>query len=191
MNSPVFGWLLPLYLGVCSALPAAAFEAETWWTMAALRRLDRTPDSTVVAYWAGPDTRRPGAAFLALHNRQSGVRSIVALNADERVRFDGKVAVESAAKADTVESLDVVGVRLRDRVVLFHAGAGLLRSAFSFDTGHAGPERLRFIVTGIAPGVWEIWRDGWVVDIGVPVRAKEAVLYFEERPGSFFVRKLN
>jgi hypothetical protein len=187
MNSPVSGWLFSLYLGAASVLVAAD---RNWWTLAEMRQIDRTPGATVVAHWAGPEPASPAAAFLAMHLPQTGVRSIVALNASERVRFDGKVTVESKSKPAPVSSLDVEGVRLREYVVLFHTEAGLLRSAFSFDTGEAsGP--VKIVVTGVAPGTWEVWRNGWVVDIGVVVRPKEGVLYFEERPGRFFVRKLN
>jgi hypothetical protein len=187
MNSPVVGWLFSLYLGATAVLVAAE---QNWWTLAEMRQLDRTPGATVVAHWAGPEPASPAAAFIAVHVPQKGVRSIVALNAAERLRFDGKVTVESPSKHEPVSSLDVEGVRLRDYVVLFHTEAGLLRSAFSFDTGDA-PGQVKIVVTGVSPGTWEIWRNGWVVDIGVVVRPKEGVLYFEERPGRFFVRKLN
>lgn len=108
------------------------------------------------------------------------------------MRFDGKVHVEGAKPAARLDSLDVAGVLVGEDAVLFHSEPGLLRSAFSFDTG-AGVKAstLRFTITGVAPGIWEIWRNGWVVDIGVRVREREAVLHFSERPGSYFIRRLN
>lgn len=147
--------------------------------------------ATAVAHWAGPDSSQPEAAFLALHAPQTGVRSIVALKSGARVRFEGKVRVENSARPDLLTSLDIDGVLIDGWAVLFHSESGLLRSAFSFDTGKRAEGKIRVLVTGVAPGVWEVWRNGWVVDTGVVVRAPEAVLYFEERPGSYFIRRLN
>jgi hypothetical protein len=147
--------------------------------------------TTAVAHWAGPEPSQPDAAFLALHSPQAGVRSIVALKHGARVYFHRTVRVEGAANPVPVSSLDIEGVMTQGWAILFHSESGLLRSAFSFDTGKREERNLRFLITGVAPGVWEVWRNGWVVDTSVVVRAAEAVLYFEERPGSYFIRRLN
>jgi hypothetical protein len=155
-------------------------------TLAALRGLFG-PTAKPLAYW-----RNSAAAFLAVSLPGAGqVRSVVRLNSPETidVRFDGTVRTEAVSLP--VTSLDLEGVRLEDTVVMFHTERNLARSALSFDTGAVTVQTLRFILTGVAPGVWEIWRNGWVVDIGIPVRAGEAVLYFEGRPGSYFIRRLN
>jgi hypothetical protein len=192
MNSPVVGRLFPLYLAALTSVSgAASAQGQTWWSVSELRRTLGTAEGKVVAHWTGPEASQPDAAFLAVHVGASGVRSIVALKEGIRIRFDGRTNVEGRKEAHPVTSLDLDGVRLADWVVLFHSEAGLLRSAFSFDTGPVNASSLRYVITGVAPGVWEIWRDGWVVDIGVVVRAGEGVLYFSERPGSFFVRRLN
>jgi hypothetical protein len=104
------------------------------------------------------------------------------------IQFDGKVRTK--AETHTISSLDLDGAIAGGTVVLFHTEARLASSAFSFDTGDHRAKTLHFIVTGVAPGVWEVWRNGWVVDDGVAVRSGEAVLSFEERPGSYFVRRL-
>ncbi len=190
------GWLFPLYLGACAySFGVFAAEARTWWSVPELRRALGAAEGSAVAHWAGPDAAKPCAAFLAVKPPGAGVRSIVALGGQgAKVRFDGRTRVEGPGEVHSITSLDLDGVRVREWVVLFHSEAGLLRSAFSFDTGSkdgSAPAEMRYVVTGVAPGVWEVWRDGWVVDIGVVVRAGEGVLYFTERPGSFFIRRLN
>jgi hypothetical protein len=160
-----------------------AVHAMAWNTLASLRAVF-PPDAKPVAYWRGPD-----AAFLAVAVPGKPVQSVVRMSGGSiEIRFDG--TVRTTAASTPISSLDLEGVRIGDAVVLFHTEAGLARSALSFDTGQGGG-RLRYIVTGVAPGMWEVWRNGWVVDIGVPVRNGEGVLYFEERPGSYFIRRLN
>lgn len=156
---------------------------DAWNTVASLRRV-LAPEGRPVGHW-----RNSGAAFLAVSVPGGGVQSVVRLNGGKTdIRFDGQVRTDAASVP--VTSLDLAGVIVGDAVVLFHTESGMARSALSFDTGKGGDKK-RYVVTGVAPGLWEVWRNGWVVDIGVPVRAGEGVLYFEERPGSYFVRRLN
>lgn len=137
-----------------------------------------------VAHWRGPD-----AAFLAANVPEKGIWSVVRLDGGKtEVRYEGKVVTSARTRAIT--SLDLEGVIVGSAVVLFYTEARPASSAVSFDTGKTDAERLRFIVTGTAPGMWEVWRDGWIVDIGVPVRGTEGVLAFEGRPGSYFIRRL-
>jgi hypothetical protein len=177
-----------LYLpGIIASLITAAVlfsgPLDDWSTVAALRRIFPV-NAKPVGYWRGSD-----AAFLAVSVPGKAVQSVVRVDGGKvEIRFDGQVRTD--AKSTRISSLDLDGVRAGDAVVLFHTEAGLARSAISFDTGTGGG-RLRYIVTGVAPGMWEVWRDGWVVDIGVPVRRGEGVLYFEDRPGSYFIRRLD
>jgi hypothetical protein len=136
-----------------------------------------------VAHWRVED-----AAFLAAHVPEKGVWSVVRLdNGKTEIRFDGKV---HATAGTPISSLDLEGVVAGSTVVLFHNEARLAGSVLSFDTGKQEPKSLRFIVTGVAPGAWDIWRDGWLIEDSVPVRAGEAVLSFSGRPGSYFLRRL-
>lgn len=139
-------------------------------------------------YWAGPDAKAPLAAFLAASVPGKGVQSVVSIGRKTIVRFDGKVDA-GGLSLQPVSSLDLEGAIVNDWVLLFHTEARMARSALSFDTG-SGSDLQRFLVTGLAPGTWEIWRDGWLVDIGLPVEPREAVLYFEGKRGSYFVRRL-
>jgi hypothetical protein len=176
-------YLSGIITGLIVVAALSAGPAEDWNTVASLRRAFPS-GTTPVGYWRGPD-----AAFLAVSAPGKPVQSVVRINAGKiQIRFDGQV--HSHATSVSISSLDLEGVRIGNAVVLFHTEAGLARSAISFDTGR-GNGRLRYIVTGIASGMWEVWRDGWVVDIGVPVRNGEGVLYFEDRPGSYFIRRLN
>jgi hypothetical protein len=163
----------PLLLPALAALP--------WWSVGSLR--EKLPaGSTPVAYWRTPD-----AAFLAASVSGKGVQSVLRIDGGAvEYRFDGQVRGNGGKP---IESLDLAGVRHGRHVVLFHTETGLARSALSFDTGPAEGE-FRYILTGLAAGMWEIWRDGWVVDIGVPVRKGESVLYFEGLAGSYFIRRL-
>jgi hypothetical protein len=158
------------------------FSAD-WQSVQSLRSV-LPPQAKTVAHW-----RNEHAAFLAASVPGKGICSVVRLEAGKaEIRFNGEVHANVRTRA--LSSLDLTGVVVGNNVVLFHTESRLASSAVSFDTGQSGAGRMRFIVTGLAPGMWEIWRDGWVVDIGIPVRAGEAVLAFEERPGSYFVRRL-
>jgi hypothetical protein len=170
-----------LYLPALALLVAAA-AASPWWSVQSLREA-LPAGSTPVAYWRGTD-----AAFLAAAVPGKSVQSVVRIEAGAvEFRFDGAVR---GGGEKPIESLDLAGVRHGKYVVLFHTEQGLARSALSFDTAEGNGE-FRFIVTGMAPGMWEIWRNGWVVDIGVPVRKGESVLSFQGRAGSYFIRRLN
>lgn len=126
------------------------------------------------------------AAFLAGHVAGSGIHSVVRLDEGRtELRYPGPLT-----KGSPITSLDLDGVQTGATVVLFHTEPHLASSALSFDTAKTEESRLQFILTGLAPGMWEVWRNGWVVEPGVPVRAGEAVLVFEERPGSYFIRRL-
>lgn len=157
--------------------------ADPWYSVASLRRA-LPSDGRLVGHW-----RRGDAAFAAVSTAK-GIASVVRIDEGRtEVRHSGET-VETDAQATRIRSLDLTGVRIGDTVVLFHMEDRMARSAVSFDTG-GGSGRVRFIVTGLAPGMWEIWRNGWLVEPEAPVRAPEGVLYFEERPGSYFLRRLS
>jgi len=87
-----------------------------------------------------------------------------------------------------VSSVELAGVRLADRVVLFHADSRSARSAVSFSVEGNGD--LKYLVTGLAPGAWEIWWNGWLEDPQGAVEPRAGALYFEGPPGSYFLRRL-
>src|SRR4051812_30204213 len=57
-----------------------------------------------------------------------------------------------------IESDDLAGLRLGSWAILFYTEPRMARSAVSFDV--EGPLQMKFLLAGIAPGVWEIWRGG-------------------------------
>ncbi len=91
-----------------------------------------------------------------------------------------------AAPWRAVESVEMAGVRLAGWVVLFHAAPTSARTAVSFAAG--GPTPLKILTGGLSPGMWDIWRNGWLEDNLAAVAPRAGALYFEGRPGSYFLR---
>ena len=87
-----------------------------------------------------------------------------------------------------IDSTDLAGLRIADRVVAFYVESHTARSAVSFDVDGAGA--LKFLVTGLAPGDWEIWSGGMLDIPEAEVRPETGALRFEGRPGSYFLRRL-
>lgn len=169
---------------ICLFASALLFAQEPWHAVASLRR-SLPEKSTLVGHWRNTDS-----AFAAVSVPDRGIASVVRLDSGRiEIRHEG-ASVHTDARSSPMVSLDLAGVRIESTVVLFHTEKQMARSALSFDTG-TGEGRYRFIVTGLAPGMWEIWRNGWVVEPEVLVRPGEGVLFFEERPGSYFIRRLS
>jgi hypothetical protein len=85
-----------------------------------------------------------------------------------------------------VWSMGLAGARMGGRVALFHTAPEMAREAVYFDT--EGGAKLQCLVTGLAPGAWEVWRNGYLEDTGVIVEPSEGAAYFEGQPGSYFLR---
>jgi hypothetical protein len=86
-----------------------------------------------------------------------------------------------------VSSLELAGLRLADRVALFYTELTMARSAVSFRV--EGTETLKYLVTGLAPGDWDIWWNGWLEDPQGFVEPRTGVLYFQGPAGSYFLRR--
>jgi hypothetical protein len=85
-----------------------------------------------------------------------------------------------------IDSEELAGLRLGNLVILFYTETQMARSAVSFDL--TGPAAMKFLIVGLAPGTWEIWRAGMrELDDG-EVAAESGVLYFPGKPGSYFLR---
>lgn len=91
-------------------------------------------------------------------------------------------------EASPLSGFELAGARMGEWVVLFHTESRTARSPLSFEA--LGGERVRVLLTGLAPGAWELWRNGWLEDPDGVVRPQAAALYFEARPGDFFLRRL-
>lgn len=100
----------------------------------------------------------------------------------------GFLSVMGAA-GELVRGADLAGARVGEWVVLFHTESQVAGSAVSFLV--PGQGRVRILVTGLAPGTWEVWRNGWVVEGGGMVKRAEFCLYFEGEAGDYFLRHLN
>lgn len=93
----------------------------------------------------------------------------------------------AAQPIEPIRTLNLAGVRLGDRVTLFHAGLHMTPGPVFFDT--EGGERLRCLVTGLAPGSWDVWWNGWLEMPGLWVAPQEGVLYFEGPSGGYYLRR--
>lgn len=157
---------------------------------------------TPLGYLAGPKF-----AFLALDvTKAYGAaardvkRSLVLLEGGVLVSFalvtpaaEGSESVASvdvygADAFERMSEVDIAGVRIADWAVTFYTDSHSARSPFSFDA--AGSGRLRFVVTGLAPGTWEIWHAGYLTDPEVAVPREAGAAYFEGPAGGYFFRKL-
>jgi hypothetical protein len=102
-----------------------------------------------------------------------------------RPGIDTTCALACTEPAAHLKGVDVSGGVWRNWVVLFHTGLHAAQSSLSFDSD-AGS---RYLVTGLGPGSWDIWRNGWLDEMGVAVPPPAGSLRFDSEPGSFFLRK--
>ena len=112
---------------------------------------------------------------------------------ESRVRAAGQellnvVRFGEAPAPEPMTNLDVAGVRLGDRVVLFHRDKNPARSVFYFDT-EEGPGALKYFLAGLAPGPWDIWWKGYLETPDVLVEPRHGALYFEGPPGGYYLRR--
>ncbi len=87
-----------------------------------------------------------------------------------------------------IVSEELAGFRLGQWAILFYTEAQMAQTAVSFD--FEGPASMKFLIAGLAPGAWEIWRAGMrALEDGV-VAPASGVLSFEGKPGSYFLRNV-
>jgi hypothetical protein len=175
-------------------LPEPDFKTR-WWEIAALRSVlgPEAAGSRALGHHFGPDAAAPDFAFLAL-DAAPGTRSVVVLRAPAAaITFTAPPhskpeppRVTGSVKSTPVESMDLIGTRVADWAVLFNIEPRSTRSAVWFET--VGGAELKFLLTGLAPGQWDLWRDGWLIEHGVIVRPTSGALYFTGAPGMYFVR---
>lgn len=90
---------------------------------------------------------------------------------------------------EPVAEIDLAGIHAGAWVVLFHTGLSSARSAVFFET--RGQGTLRYLIGGLAPGVWQIWRNGFLTIPDALVRPHAGTLYFEAPAGNYFLRALD
>jgi len=99
--------------------------------------------------------------------------------------FLNVIHTRAAPETGEIDSSDLAGLRIRDRVILFGTETRMA-TAVSFDV--EGPPDLKFLITALAPGGWEIWRAGYLEIPDITVEREAGGMYFESKPGSFFLR---
>jgi hypothetical protein len=198
-------WIVTL-LACVLADPIASCPIESrWWEAEALRKALGVAESATQSfrYSHGPDAAAPEYAYATTLVRSAAERvvrrSVVVLGVGVVLTLEMgngsadrpvvKVRSCGAALAQgPIDSLDLAGARVADRVVLFHADTRSATSAVSFDV--AGPARLKFIIVGLNVGTWEIWHNGFLVDPGGAVERDSGVLRFNGAPGGYFLRRI-
>jgi hypothetical protein len=148
-----------------------------------------------LGHYFGPDAEKPDIAFLAA-DVNNVTRSVVVLRASAAVvsfaaAGEGRpeaprVSAATAPKTEPIESMDLAGVCVGEWALLFNIEPRATRGAVWFET--AGAAKHRALVTGLAPGQWDIWRNGWLVEQGAIVRPTAGALYFEGPAGTYFLR---
>jgi hypothetical protein len=88
-----------------------------------------------------------------------------------------------------INSVDLAGARIGEWVVFFHNETHSAREPqFFFVEGGAS---VRCLVTGLAPGAWELWHNGFVKEPSLEVTPRAGSLYFEGDAGDYFLRRYN
>jgi Heparinase II C-terminal domain len=101
-----------------------------------------------------------------------------------------QVMDQATGKPLSVEKIDgrgVVGAQLSDRVVLFNPRGD--RSADPISFAASGGGTLKFLVTDVVEGNWQVWRDGRIVLPAVVASGDAGVLYFEGLAGNYSLQR--
>jgi len=88
---------------------------------------------------------------------------------------------------EKIEDRDLIGVRLADRVVVFSRTAECVNHALSLTVPGSGS--LKYLVTDLSEGVWQVWLDGRIVHPAALVTGSSGVLYFEGPAGRYELRR--
>jgi hypothetical protein len=85
------------------------------------------------------------------------------------------------------EEVDLLGAEMGDTLVWFHRNRNSIASAVSFLLPK-GPEA-QLLVTGLAPGAWDIWHDGWLDEGPLRVQPEAGAALWTSARGSYFLRR--
>jgi heparin/heparan-sulfate lyase len=88
---------------------------------------------------------------------------------------------------EAVEGADVTGVRIADRVVLFRRESRRAEGRVTFAT--RGTTKLGYLVTDLAAGRWQVWRDGAMRIPAIAVSAEEGAASFTGPAGAYELRR--
>jgi len=175
-------------------LAVLLFFAADWWDLAGMKALlgDDAPSSRLLGYDRGPNPRDPDYSFLAA-NTKSGRRYLVLVKQPKvLITFAGNeethsIKLNPPVPYKPVSSIDLAGVRFEHYVILFHTETTMARSTF-FGVEAGGT--LKYLVVGLVPGTWEIWRNGFLEDPEGVVNKESGILYFEGPPGNYYLKRL-
>lgn len=90
-----------------------------------------------------------------------------------------------ALPVNRLDSQDMVGVRLADRAVFFNRAAERTNRPLAFSMNAT----LKCLVTDLAEGTWQVWRDGRIVNPAIAVSGDAGTLYFEGPAGNYSLRR--
>ncbi len=105
------------------------------------------------------------------------------------MQFHAREDRRSDLPVEFISSVDLAGACIGRWVVLFHNETHTAREPQFFYVDRDGP--LQFVVTGLAPGAWELWHAGFVKEPSLEVPPRAGSLYFEGFAGDYFLRRYN
>ncbi len=89
---------------------------------------------------------------------------------------------------ELIREIDLIGVSISGWYIWFHRDVVSAQSAVSFLL-EAGDDA-QFLLTGLAPGAWEMWQDGWLQESPLRVPPEAGAAYWKGKRGSYFLRRL-
>ena len=91
--------------------------------------------------------------------------------------------MERPLQIERIDSEDVFGVKLADRVVLFSRESSLMKGPVRFSIDSEGS--VDILVTDLASGEWQISKDGEVLISEIQCQAEEHLIYFAGNTGYY------
>jgi hypothetical protein len=90
----------------------------------------------------------------------------------------------TALPTEMVDSGDMVGAKIADRVALFSKSGDRLNGPVTLNIS-GDEDHLQYVVTDLAAGYWTVERDGQTADSQIPVSEEGGVLSFNGPPGTY------
>jgi heparin/heparan-sulfate lyase len=88
---------------------------------------------------------------------------------------------------ESIQSGEVVGIQVANRVVLFNRESAAIDRPVSFPV--RGQGTFGILVTDLAEGTWQVWRDGAIVNPALSVSASEGTLWLQGPAGNYTLRR--
>lgn len=86
-------------------------------------------------------------------------------------------------EAQRIDADKVVGVQIADRIVTFSKNSEPLSGKFTLEL--KGNQNMQFVLTDLAPGIWQVKKDGKVYLPAIEVRSDDGILHFEGTGGQY------